>query len=196
MLFRSPVAWKVLKAGEKEAWHPHWCRLLSLLRQVVPDGWTVVVLTDRGLESARLFRAICGLGFHPLMRAKAGGTFRPAGWHKFYPLGAFATRAGPRFAAAGAAYAREPLACTLRACLISTARWAAYERTSAGTMRSTRSWAGPSGKVGYRWPGPFWWCPGGPRTSSPRRLCWREFRCLRLCPPPARWRSTWRVTRA
>ena len=31
-----------------------------------------------------------------------------------------------------------------------TARWPAYARTSAGTTRSTRWWAGPSGKVGCR----------------------------------------------
>ena len=43
------------------------------------------------------------------MRAKAGGTFRPDGWHKAYRLGQFATGAGRRFAAAGVAYAGERL---------------------------------------------------------------------------------------
>jgi hypothetical protein len=40
------------------------------------------VLTDRGLESPELFRAIVRLGWHPLMRAKRCGKFRPANWHK------------------------------------------------------------------------------------------------------------------
>ena len=111
-----PVAWAVLAGGQKEAWHPHWCALLERAGAALGPGWEVVVLTDRGLESARLFRAITGLGMHPLMRVKAGGTFRPAGWHRPYRLGSFAARAGQQFAAAGVAYAEERLPCTLLAC--------------------------------------------------------------------------------
>ena len=113
-----PVAWAVLAGGEKEAWHPHWCALLARVAQALGPGWQVVVLTDRGLESARLFTAITAVGFHPLMRVKAGGTFRPAGWHRPYKLGGFAARPGQRFAAAGTAYGKEPLACTLLACRV------------------------------------------------------------------------------
>ena len=111
-----PVAWSVLAGGQKEAWHPHWCALLRRVQRALGAGWEVVVLTDRGLESARLFQAIAALGMHPLMRVKAGGTFRPAGWRRFYRLGAFAAGAGPRFAAAGVAYTSERLPCTLLAC--------------------------------------------------------------------------------
>jgi hypothetical protein len=113
-----PVAWKVLPANQKGAWHPHWCALLELLRPVVPAGWTVVVLSDRGLESAPLFRAIVAVGWHPLMRVKAAGKFRPAGWAGWHRFGSLAPRVGSRFAAAGLAYktAAEPLACTLLAC--------------------------------------------------------------------------------
>src|SRR5690349_3161939 len=68
-----PVAWKVLPGNQKDAWHPHWCALLALLRPAVPPGWTVVVLSDRGLESPRLFREVVAAGWHPLMRVKAGG---------------------------------------------------------------------------------------------------------------------------
>jgi Transposase DDE domain len=75
----------------------------------------VVVLTDRGLESAELFRAICGHHWHPLMRVKGAGTFRPAGWSRRYPMRAFAVRPGQRFAMAGSAYAERPLPCTLLA---------------------------------------------------------------------------------
>ena len=76
----------------------------------------MAVLTDRGLESADLFRAIVARGFHPLMRATSAGTFRPAGWTRFRPMGRSAARDGQRFAAAGTAYATAPLACTLLAC--------------------------------------------------------------------------------
>lgn len=101
-----PVAWKVLPGNVPEAWNPHWFDLLTRLRQVLGPAWEVLVLTDRGLESSALFRHIVGCGWHPLMRLRGGGTFRPAGWHKFHGLKKFAPRIGTRFAAAGTAYQR------------------------------------------------------------------------------------------
>jgi hypothetical protein len=111
-----PVAWAVLAAGTKDPWNPHWDRLLGRLAEALGPGWRVVVLTDRGLESAELFRAITRRGYHPVMRVKAGGSFRPAGWSRFHPLTAFAARDGARFAATGTAYKTAPLGCTLLAC--------------------------------------------------------------------------------
>jgi hypothetical protein len=113
-----PVAWSVLAANEPGAWHPHWCTLLQRVREALGPGWTALVLTDRGLESPELFRAITESGLHPLMRVKAGGKFRPEGWHKFYPLGSFAARQGDRFAASGLAYSGTRLPCTLLACRV------------------------------------------------------------------------------
>lgn len=112
-----PVAWKILPGNRPDAWHPHWCDLLRRLGNTVGDDWQVVVLTDRGLESARLFTLICELGWHPLMRAKAGGKFRPNGWMNWYPLGYFARSVGSRFAIVGQAYktSEQPLTCTLLA---------------------------------------------------------------------------------
>jgi hypothetical protein len=113
-----PVAWKILLGNEPDAWHPHWCDLLRRLQPVLGPAWDVVVVSDRGLESARLFREIVGVGWHPLMRAKAAGKFRPAGWVGWYPLAGFVPRVGSRFATRGTAYktAQEPLVCTLLAC--------------------------------------------------------------------------------
>jgi hypothetical protein len=113
-----PVAWKILPANEKESWHDHWCLLLHGLQPALGADWTVVVLSDRGLESARLFRAVVACGWHPLMRAKAGGKFRPLGWVRWYPLGQFVPTVGGRFTAPGLAYktSAAPLACTLLAC--------------------------------------------------------------------------------
>jgi Transposase DDE domain len=113
-----PVAWKVLAGNQKEAWHPHWCDLLGRLRPSLGEDWRVLVLTDRGLESPRLFQEIVGHGWHPLMRVKANGKFRPTGWYQFYAFGAFAPRVGARFAATGTAYKTSdtPLSCTLLAC--------------------------------------------------------------------------------
>lgn len=111
-----PVAWKVLTGHQPDAWHPHWCDLLGRLRAAVGPDWRVVVLSDRGLESARLFREITRLGWHPLMRVKGAGKFRPEGWHGWYPLSDFARRPGARRALAGSAYRGAALGCTLLAC--------------------------------------------------------------------------------
>lgn len=113
-----PVAWKILPANEKESWHTHWCVLLRCLQPGIDRDWTVVVLSDRGLESARLFQEVVAVGWHPLMRAKAGGKFRPLGWVRWYSLGQLVPRVGCRFTASGLAYktAAQPLACTLLAC--------------------------------------------------------------------------------
>jgi hypothetical protein len=111
-----PVAWKILPGNQKEAWHPHWCTLLQGLRGALGDTWQVVVLTDRGLESSRLFEAIVALGWHPLMRVKRAAKFRPQGWVRWYALSALVPRVGARFAARGVAYKTAPLNCTLLAC--------------------------------------------------------------------------------
>jgi hypothetical protein len=113
-----PVAWAVLPANTPGAWNPHWFRLLGRVRAALGDGWQVVVLTDRGLESPALFRAIAGVGMHPLMRVKNAGTFRPTGWAKFHPLAGFARRDGDRFGMTGTAYAGTRLPCTLLACRV------------------------------------------------------------------------------
>lgn len=110
-----PVAWKVLLGGHKEPWNPHWNTLLLSLRAAVPDTWTVIVLSDRGLESPRLFRDIVALDWHPIMRVKKGGKFRPTGWGQFHSLQALAPRRGSSLSAAGLAYTGEKLRCTLLA---------------------------------------------------------------------------------
>lgn len=110
-----PVAWKVLAGGQKEPWHPHWVALLSCLRPAVPDTWTVIVLSDRGLESPPLFQEIVALGWHPIMRVKKGGKFRPSGWRTFYYLQQLAACPNQSLAVTGQAYVGVQLRCTLLA---------------------------------------------------------------------------------
>lgn len=74
-----PVAWVVLPHRGKGAWLPHLERLLGLLAPAVPAALTVVVMTDRGLWSPRLWRAIQANGWHPLMRIRPDATFAPTG---------------------------------------------------------------------------------------------------------------------
>lgn len=74
-----PVAWIVMPHHGKGAWMPHLERLLGLLAPAVPPTMSVLVLTDRGLWSPRLWRGITQNGWHPLLRIRPDATFAPAG---------------------------------------------------------------------------------------------------------------------
>lgn len=74
-----PVAWEILPAHTKGAWMSPILRLLRLLRPGMDPTLTVLVLTDRGLWSRRLWKRIRDLGWHPLMRLKDTTTFAPIG---------------------------------------------------------------------------------------------------------------------
>src|SRR5262245_50849869 len=110
-----PVAWAVLPALAKQSWREPWLQLLRQGHGAVPAGATVVALTDRGLWAKWLFDGLRALGWHPLMRINAGGSFRPQGWTRFRPLAGFVPRLGLRWAGRGTAFATKAsqLACTL-----------------------------------------------------------------------------------
>ena len=109
-----PVAWKILPAARKRAWNPGWVALLGLVAPALPRDWQAIVLTDRGLYSRVLYRAIVGHGWHPPMRVNIRGTFHPAGGDRRQPMAAFTPRVGTGWAGAGVGDAR--LRCTLLAC--------------------------------------------------------------------------------
>ena len=112
-----PVAWKVLPARAKHAWKGEWLALLDQFRRALPRGWTVVVLTDRGLYAKWLYQAIRRLGWHPFMRVNTRGTFRPAGQKQRLPLQSFVPQVGSQYKGAGEAFKDRPkrLRCTLLA---------------------------------------------------------------------------------
>src|SRR2546426_1056673 len=72
-----PVAWKVVGALEKGAWQPHWLRLLEKVAQSVPEHWTGIVMSDRGLYAPWWYgiRSWIERGFKD---TKRGGW----GWHQ------------------------------------------------------------------------------------------------------------------
>ena len=110
-----PVAWAIVKAGEKHAWRPEWERLLGLLAAVVPADMTVIVLADRGLYARWLFEGIVARGWHPFLRVNLGGTFCPTGQAVFRPFGRFVPTPDQRWAGTGTAFkgAGSRLVCTL-----------------------------------------------------------------------------------
>jgi hypothetical protein len=81
-----PIAWQVVPAAQPGAWRPYWLALLAHLNGLVPAEWQVLVLADRGLYAAWLFRAIQAQHWHPFLRINTGGQCRPAGASEFQPL--------------------------------------------------------------------------------------------------------------
>lgn len=74
-----PVAWVVLPHRGTGTWLPALERVLALLAPAVPPTMTVLVMTDRGLWSPRLWRAMTANGWRPLMRIRPDATFAPQG---------------------------------------------------------------------------------------------------------------------
>ena len=113
-----PIAWKILPANRKHAWNPEWVALLALVAPAFPADWQVIVLTDRGLYSRRLFQAIVAQGWHPFMRVNIQGTFHPAGSDRRQRMADLVPRVGTSWASAGSAFAsaENRLLCTLLAC--------------------------------------------------------------------------------
>jgi hypothetical protein len=107
VVYRScaiPVAWKILPATLSTPWRDEWLKLLEQFQRVVPRGWTVMALTDRGLWAPWLFGAIVALGWHPFMRINSGGNFRPDGQTQFLSLKSFTPIVGTRWRGRGTAF--------------------------------------------------------------------------------------------
>jgi len=81
-----PVAWVILPANEKGKWKWQWLALLRQLQGCVPEGWTVLVLSDRGLYARWLYRKIKRLHWHPFMRINMQGYYRAKGERHYLPL--------------------------------------------------------------------------------------------------------------
>lgn len=107
-----PVAWRILPGNVKNPWRKHWLRMLrvarkSLRREMTAQGRPeprVLVLTDRGITVSWLFRRIRRLGWHPLLRMRRNGTFRPATTGVYQPLTSFAARPGIEWFGEGTAF--------------------------------------------------------------------------------------------
>ena len=112
-----PVAWTILVGNEKGSWNKEWLRMLRLLMPGIPRDYKVIVMTDRGLYSPRLFRRIKRLGWHPFMRINALGTFQAEGTGYFRPISSFAKKPGIYWKGKGVAFKTKGrrLPCTLLA---------------------------------------------------------------------------------
>jgi hypothetical protein len=114
-----PVAWKIMQANVRHAWKPEWIALMRLVHPMVPAGWTVIVMTDRGLYARWLFHQIIALGWHPLMRIARKSNFRKNGSRTSIRVTALVPKPGQRWKGRGVAFPARPrsrLDCTLFAC--------------------------------------------------------------------------------
>jgi hypothetical protein len=110
-----PLLWTVLPGNTPGAWQPHWERMLARLVEGIGRDRFVLVLTDRGLYSPQLFHAIANVGWHPLMRIRAQGYYRPTGQSEWRPLANLAPPLNQQQAWTGDAFKNTEgrLACTL-----------------------------------------------------------------------------------
>src|SRR5882724_187387 len=113
-----PVAWTIVTANQPHAWRREWWRMLRQLRPAMPRPWTVIVLADRGLYAGWLCRRIVRLGWHPFLRIKTGGPFRPDPQAGYRPLSRFVPCPGTGWRGTGTAFKspQRRLRCTLLAC--------------------------------------------------------------------------------
>jgi hypothetical protein len=98
-----PVAWHVTPGPGHGPWMAPVQALLTQLAPAVPPTMTVLVLTDRGLWSPRLWRSITAIGWHPLMRIRPDATFAPLGGHR-RPARALVPGPGHAWVGAGTAF--------------------------------------------------------------------------------------------
>ncbi len=108
-----PVAWTILPANEKGAWMPPLARLVALVAEAVPSSLPTLVLCDRGLQSRRLFEAICAQGWHPMLRLTKQGYFLPEGQQHWYALKHLLPGPGCYYLGRGHLFKTDPLKCTL-----------------------------------------------------------------------------------
>jgi hypothetical protein len=110
-----PVAWVLVPATAKGEWKQPWLSLFAQLEAAIPASWTVVVLADRGLYARWLYQEIVRLGWHPFLRLKTSGTFRPQGQVRFRSLALAAPTVGATWSGFVTCFKTNPLDCTLLA---------------------------------------------------------------------------------
>jgi hypothetical protein len=81
-----PIAWAILREGQKGAWKGPWLGLFECLQESISTDWLVIVMADRGLYAGWLYKAIQGCGWHPFLRINLISTYRPKGTADFRPM--------------------------------------------------------------------------------------------------------------
>ena len=110
-----PIAWAVLREGQKGAWRGPWLELFASLRHAIPTEWTVIVLADRGLYARWLFQAIQVRGWHPFLRINQRSHYCLPGQAHFGPIRGLLPSPGSVWAGRVTCFAHNSVAGTLLA---------------------------------------------------------------------------------
>ena len=139
-----PVAWTITKGNEKKSWNKEWLRMLRLVRRSIPRDFFVIVMTDRGLYSSKLFRRIVRLKWHPFMRINTNGTFCPEGSGVFRAIKSFAEQPGASWQGVGVAFKTKGkgVRCTLLALWEEGQKEAWFILTDLAPSASNACWYG------------------------------------------------------
>lgn len=160
-----PLFWTALPGNQKGAWNPHWQRMLTRMHSVVPEGWSVLVLCDRGLWSPDIYQHIGVLGWHPLMRVRNNMCFTPQG-HCRVPALALLGGVGHAWIGAGTAFTGQR---QLKATLV--ALWLDGQHEPCLVLTNL-----PPAQVGVGWYGLRMWIEAGFRLLKSGGWQWHKTR--------------------
>jgi hypothetical protein len=161
-----PLAWMVLPTHQKGEWNSHWKRMLSQMRENVPDDVCVFVLCDRGLWSPDLYRHIARLGWHPLMRVQNNILFTPKGQNR---VQARTLLSGPDQAWIGEGIAFGQPTKQVRATLVAV--WLSGQKEPSLVLTNLRP-----RQVGVLWYGLRMWIEAGFRVLKSAGWQWQKTR--------------------
>ncbi|MCT7993726.1 transposase [Laspinema olomoucense] len=110
-----PVAWKVIKGGEKGSWKPIWESLFRSLTGILPPSVQVLVSADRGLYANWLYDLIREVGWHPFLRINHQGSFSLPGISNWKQLSSVVPQVGTHWAGQVVCFKTNPIHTTLLA---------------------------------------------------------------------------------
>jgi hypothetical protein len=160
-----PVAWTITKGNTPGSWNKEWFRMLQSLKGSIPAEYTVIAMTDRGLYSPELYKRLRKIGWHPFMRIKTNGTFRPHDDNVFRPIASFAKRPGERWQGMGSAFKTRRIKSTLLAVWEEGMEEAWFILTDLSPEASNICWYGMRG-----------WIEQSFRTTKRGGLQWHKTR--------------------
>ena len=111
-----PIAWAILREGQKGSWKEPWLNLFKGLQGSTPADWLVIVVADRGLYARWLYEAIQSCGWHPFLRINQRSTYRPKGADNFRPMSQLLSSPGSVWAGKVTCFATNSVVGTVLAC--------------------------------------------------------------------------------
>jgi hypothetical protein len=110
-----PIAWTILREGQKGSWQAPWLGLFASLQNAFPSDWLVLVMADRGLYARWLYQAIQDCHWHPFLRINQRSKYCLKGETDFRPMSQLLSR-GSVWKGEVTCFAKNSIDCTLLAC--------------------------------------------------------------------------------